>query len=269
MFLPSSVATFPRHGWLNSEQSLAQCVLLSVHNVLPRAGMLWLSKKESGKAVPLFSDSPAARWSHSSWDLSDSAHDGGEEQPASKPPESVVVAAADNPATYSTAFNTDQKSKADRFFRSAPRDRLVVVRIAVQPAVNCLRVVEHIAADSWQLKHWCNTAEGAQPQSWIEAAALGEIQKAVDESCRRLLTSSESWAPVRPLGRTLGLSSVSLSMLLTSWAALESLCSSVCRGFPFALFLLLSGPPQDRAAEILKIRRDLPCMSDDFSKRFV
>ena len=146
LLLPSAVATFPRHRWVNSLQPLAQLVLLSVHNVLPGAGLLWLSSKLLGTAVPSFEGAASATRAALPWDLSDSE----DEQAAVLPPSdatAVVAVAGSNPSTFWSVFNNDEKAKASRFFRSQPRDRLVIMRVSLAPAVQCSRFVEHVSSD--------------------------------------------------------------------------------------------------------------------------
>ena len=40
LLFPSEFSTLQRHRWLNSVEPISEMLLLSVHNILPRAGIL-------------------------------------------------------------------------------------------------------------------------------------------------------------------------------------------------------------------------------------
>ena len=183
-----------RHRWLNSVEPISEMLLLSVHNILPRAGILWLSKAPVGKAVPRWSTSAATSSAADPhpWDLSDS--DG--EVPAAPPNPSEsagIVANAShntNPCQWWSVYNADQKSKAKRFMLRQPCDILMVIRISLIASIVCLRVVEHVASKGWDYQAWrgstgddCKGLSGSR----MQVGALDSISKIYEGAVAKAL----------------------------------------------------------------------------------
>ena len=61
---------------------------------------------------------------------------------------SAAAAAADSQLTWAE-FNAQQKRKAVRWLRSAPRDRLFVGRISMLLSVSLMRLVERVVSQAW------------------------------------------------------------------------------------------------------------------------
>ena len=145
----------------------------------------------------------------------------------------------------------------------------MVIRISLIASIVCLRVVEHVASKGWDYQAWrgstgddCKGLSGSR----MQVGALDSISKIYEGAVAKALYRPCSWTALRPGGRTLGHASCALSIILSTYCSLQSMCFSLCRAMPFRLFLLLSTPTLALAKLFLSLSR---CMLDEFSWRFL
>ena len=183
LLVPSCIRLFPRHRWCNSLASVANYSLLSVHDVLMPATLLWLGDKNVD---------PQTGQRQLQWTLSDSEDDECDAKAAAIVPAlgAVQNVQGTDPSTAWVKFNKQQKAKA-RCWVQMPGCmwRLMVTLVSLQLGVSVLRQIEYIASDRWQLKAWSQTARGLYSSRML-AALDGILQEVVTRSIGMLETSS-------------------------------------------------------------------------------
>ena len=156
---PVAIAVFPRHRWCNYLGTLQSYALLAgVHDLLPRAGAMWLAG-----TVPARVCNPAdvATSAAEVWALSDEEDDNAvQHSQLALPAVAGATAGASNPTSAFSEFNAQQRTKAKRWCASFPRDRLVVMMLALAVGLAAVRNVEYLASDQWQISQWndCETS---------------------------------------------------------------------------------------------------------------
>lgn len=258
LLLPAGIKVFPRHRWCNSLESIASYSLLGcVHNVLHRAGKLWLG---ATKKVSV----PAPQNVVSTWAVSDDEEEDITAQMVVVANTNAAGAASEqDPTKVWTQFKQNQKAKALRFVSSRPVDRLMVILISMELSVSFLRTVEHLGSDKFQFRAWQATSTG-QYTSRVLHVWQGCLERVVEDVMSRLLLPS-TWACVRPGARRAGLASLSFSMVYVVRCALEQLALVTTRGLPFALWELTVRPSLQLAQQLLE---EPDCMRDEFSRQF-
>ena len=261
--LPAGIKIFPRHRWCNSLETIAEFTLLAgVHDVLHRAGKLWLGDGQKVSA-PV---AKAVVGVEPSWAVSD---DEVEQETATSQlvlansKEAGAVSEKD-PTSVWTEFNKNQRSKALRFVASRPGDRLVVVLVALQLSVLFLRTVEHIGSDKFQMAAWQKTSQG-EYTSRVLTVWEGCLERVVEDTMARLRMLS-TWCCVRPAARRAGLASRAFSLIYVVRCALEQLALVSTRGLPFGLWELVARPCLQIAQTLLE---EPKCMQDEFTRLFL
>ena len=186
LLLPVALKPFQRHRWCNSLEPISGLCLLTVHNLLPRAGLLW----QSGKPPPtpvlsLRAVSDVPRQVAAYAPLSDSDEEA--LVVADKSADTALVQEA-NPSAPSAKFwqewTKNNGSKTVKWLKSSPCDRLLVMRLALLPCVCLLNVLEHVAGEEWQAKQWSEKSG----RSRVQAAADGVLEAGFLQNMQRVFT---------------------------------------------------------------------------------
>ena len=264
LLVPSAIDVFARHRWCNSLETWSELALVSIHNILVRAGCKWLSGTPLAPVIRRPSAAAPAADSGCAWALSASEDEAAAGLPEDLPAAAAIVLASETTANPWVVLNDKNKTKAHAWFMSGPRDRLVAMRIAMSFSVTLLRVVEHIASERWQTKQMKGLLETGKFVCRMQAVL--QLQTCADSDVRDLLTSSSKWSAIRPAARTLGLACLCFMMVTSTACAAEHLCLSLLRVVPFLLWQLLDNMSEEFAQSLL----DLPlCMVDEFSRLFL
>ena len=114
-----------------------------------------------------------------------------------------ATAGAPNPTSAFSEFNVQQRTKAKKWCASFPRDRLVVMMLAMAVGLAAIRHVEYLASDQWQISQW-NPCDTSGPFSCrVLAVWEGALQRPTYQCLAQLLTPT-AWSSLHPFGRTLG-----------------------------------------------------------------
>ena len=258
--LPTMIALFPRHRWLNSLESVAAYSLLAnIHNVLPLAGSLWLgevrSKLTRHMTLKVTFEQPLQ------WELSDSDEDGAKDSGVGGAIPVVGAAAqaaqSTDPSSSWIAFNKQQKAKARSWIASDPRDRQIVVLVSLELGVAVLRQVEYIASDRWQMGAWARAARGE-----YDARVLVALSGSFRHTTTRVLAKLElpdTWKCLREQGQKAGVASRAFSLVYTQACALEQLMLLPMSLSPFIVFVLITDPSVEQARILLGTPECLRC----------
>ena len=203
---PVAIAVFPRHRWCNSLGTLQSYALLAgVHDLLPRAGAMWLAGTALARVC---NPADVATSAAEVWALSDEEDDNAvQHSQLALPAVAGATAGASNPTSAFSEFNAQQRTKAKRWCASFPRDRLVVMMLALAVGLAAIRHVEYLASDQWQISQWNDCETSGAYSCRVLAVWEGALQRPIYRCLAQLLTPTAG-SSLRPLGRTLGNASI-------------------------------------------------------------
>ena len=244
---------------MNSADALQGYALLGcVHNVLPKAVMLWLEALQSGKQpgeLPTPEEPAEHMFADETFDVAAMAVAPGTDE---------VVA---DPSTQPwVQWNKTQRSKAKSFATSNPVAMLVLCTAIIEIAVHVLHVCERVGSENFELEQEWQKLQGNPGKLRVLELVDDKLANHVTKMAEELFDSPGKFAALPQSSRTWKWQGVAFVLLSTLLAAMEHYLWAPLRSFPFILFKLLDAE-EDKAKVASSILRLPECLRDPWSAR--
>ena len=263
--LPSAIAVFPRHRWIQALHPFMEYSLLQLHNVFHRAVPIWfdiIAGKNSG-AMPCnsVSDVPhlVTSWELHPSDEEDDAHD------VVAVAEPACDAAKLKPRAVTVEEKAAAKMSTKKFAAAQPRMELMVGLITMRVSTGLLHKIETLASEDWDRRQWSQFAATGTCSSRMFEAWKGEMAEGIVQHTQELFQDPSAWEALHSSERSYQASSLAFRMLSATICSLEHLLFRSWRCYPFKLWSIFTGG-RVAAQQVLD---DPPCIKDEWSRHFL
>ena len=285
--LPHMIQVLPRNRWVNSLTAFRDYAILTVHNILQRAGLRWLDKLSGKqKLEPVPRPEPGAvggsratlavEAGSEGWVLSDSEQEGDRQEQPEELEEELREDGEEKQTTPNETFrgserdwnifNSEQRGKANTFLEKGLCEDIIVGLIALQISVCFLRHVEHVSSQKWARAQERAYTTTGRASSRMQEAASGRLKTSTMELAAELLENPDRWRALPPTYQTVRSASSAFAMISTIICSLAHLAWQWMLMYPVRMWLLLERPTLEMAQEIVD---DPICLKDKWTLRFL
>jgi len=262
----SAFHVYPRHRWTGADLSLDRCgILEAVHRLgsgaYARFMQMWGREEEVPNESATIGASGALALENSADPHSPAGEAGDGDQPENQGDEGRQ--------DKSAAFNAKSRRMASEWWSSEPFDRLLLMRVVMEPLRVLLTAKLDISGEAWETRQVSKLAEASlegaplRRDYVVQVAADNVVESECIGKAKALMRHPEFWSGFPGGSRTVKNRALAFRMLSKVRCQIHDLLVAPHRKFPILLFTLMSHP--ERFEELKAVP---PCMRDAVSHEF-